>query len=61
MNEKVVAKIENATLKVVEKTSKKGVPYYSIVAVVNGKEVQVGFVNAYTEVALCRAGVKFNY
>lgn len=61
MNEKIVAKIENSTVKVVERTSKKGVPYYAIVAVVNGKEVQIGFVNAYTEVALSRAGVKFSY
>lgn len=59
--EKIVAKVDNVTMKVVEKESKGGKPYTAVIAVINGKEVQVGFVNAFTEVALSRAGVKFNY
>lgn len=59
MNEKVVAKVENCKVKVVEKTARSGKPYTAIVVEVNGKEVQVGFVSPYTEFALTRAGVKF--
>lgn len=61
MNEKIVAKIENCEVKVVEKTSRAGKPYYAIVTVIKGKEVQVGFMSAYTEVAFNRAGVRINY
>lgn len=59
--EKLIAKMENCVVKVVEKTSAKGKPYTAVVAVINGKEVQLGFCNAFTELALVKAGVKFNY
>lgn len=61
MNEKVFARVENCAIKVVERTAKSGKPYSVVVAVVNGKDVQLGFVNAYTELALVKAGVKFSY
>ncbi len=48
------------TLSVVEKTSKNGNPYKSLVITIKGKEVNVGIVNVYTENALLRLGIDVN-
>ncbi len=48
------------TLSVVEKTSKNGNPYKSLVLTIKGKEVNIGIVNVYTENALLRLGIDVN-
>ena len=48
------------TLSVVEKTSKNGNPYKSLVLTIKGKEVNIGIVNVYTENALLRIGIDVN-
>lgn len=48
------------TLSVVEKTSKNGKPYKSLVLTIKGKEVNIGIVNVYTENALLRLGIDVN-
>ena len=56
--EKICCEVKNVHLKVVERTSSKGNAYKAIVAVVNGREVDLGFFNVYSENSLLRAGVK---
>lgn len=48
------------TLSVVEKKSKSGNPYKSLVLTIKGKEVNIGIVNVYTENALLRLGIDVN-
>ena len=57
MSEVQKAIIKNCHLKVVERVSNKGKKYRAVVAVVNGKDVDIGFCNVYTELALARCGV----
>ena len=45
------------TLSVVEKTSKNGNAYKTLVLTIKGKEVNVGIVNVYVENALLRLGI----
>lgn len=59
MENKVMAKI-NGIVTVEECVSKKGNPYKAIFITVNGSKVQIGFVNAYTELDLLKAGVKIS-
>lgn len=59
--EKIIATQDNVTFKVVEKVSKKGNPYRIVVAVINGKEARLCFLDNACELELIRAGVKFNY
>ena len=48
------------TLSVVEKTSKNGNSYKSLVLTIKGKEVNIGIVNVYTENAFLRLGIDVN-
>lgn len=48
----------NGTVTVEKVISKKGNPFKAVYVTVNGKKVQVGFVNAYVELALIKAGVE---
>lgn len=59
--EKIIAKQDNVTFKVVERVSKKGKPYKVVIAVINGKECRISFLDNAFELALIHAGVKFNY
>lgn len=59
MENKVMAKI-NGIVTVEECVSKKGNSYKAIFITVNGSKVQIGFVNAYTELDLLKAGVKIS-
>ena len=53
-----VVKVNGAVVTVEECTSKKGNSYRAIFIHVNGAKIQVGFVNAFTELDLLKAGVK---
>lgn len=55
--EKKVVKV-NGTVTVEEGISKKGNPFKAVYVTVNGTKVLVGFVNAYVELALIKAGVE---
>lgn len=56
-NKNKVTRIENAQVDIFEGVSKKGNPYKAIDITVNGEKIRVGFVDAYKELALVRAGV----
>ena len=58
--ERNVVECKNVHLKVVERTSAKGKKYKVVVAVINGKAVDIGFYNIYTENAFLRAGAKID-
>ena len=57
VNEVTKSTVKNCHLKVVERMSNKGKKYKAIVVTVNGKDVDIGFSNVYTELALARCGV----
>lgn len=52
--------IPNVKVFIKSQVSQGGKPYKVVVMVVNGKEVNLGFVNAYTELSLLKAGVKID-
>lgn len=55
---KVVKEVKNVTFKIIEDVSpKNGNTYQKIVCTINGVDVNVGFVNVYTENALLKAKV----
>ena len=56
--ERIVCEARNCHLKVVERVSEKGNKYKMVVAVINGKEINIAFHNVYIENALMHAGIK---
>ena len=59
MEDKKVVKV-NGYVTVETATSKKGNEYKAVYVTIGDKHIQLGFVNAFTELALIKAGVKLD-
>lgn len=57
MENKVVAKV-NGVVSIEECVSKKGNAYKAVFVTVNGRKIQVGFLNAFMEAYFMIAGIK---